>query len=109
MERMTYFENGRWYLKDGSVVCPIPATTQCCVLGSKNLLLTKTQNCLRQKQADLTGIISKAKSNRLLVAITSPHFAKTTTSFLCGSSCGTSTVKTMCASYSKRLGRCEIC
>ena len=24
MERMTYFENGRWYLKDGSVVCPIP-------------------------------------------------------------------------------------
>lgn len=24
MERMTYFENGRWYLKDGAVVCPIP-------------------------------------------------------------------------------------
>ena len=24
MERMTYFENGRWYLKDGDVVCPIP-------------------------------------------------------------------------------------
>lgn len=24
MERMTYFENGCWYLKDGAVVCPIP-------------------------------------------------------------------------------------
>lgn len=57
----------------------------------------------------LTGITSKAKSSLSPVATISLHFAKTTTSYLCGSFCGTSTVKTMCASYSKKLGRCEIC